>query len=165
MVESYVTAWVFHARLLHSFREHDNFWYQIFSQGSVATYMQGVLGSSIITLLQIFWRICQWKILKIGQGLTDRITAMSLVSQFFGDTAYVTAGPRGIVVELQAVKVNRKEIPNKAKKHSDTAKTRQLLQTSLKRLNVHSGGFRSVKCIVFANSQRPTTSVAPTRST
>jgi len=38
MVESYMTVGVFHARLFPSFREHGNFWYQIFSQGSVATY-------------------------------------------------------------------------------------------------------------------------------
>ena len=33
-----MTVWVFFSRLFHSFREHSNFWYQIFSQGSVATY-------------------------------------------------------------------------------------------------------------------------------
>ena len=36
MVESNLT--VFHARLFHSFREHGNFWYQVFSLGCVATY-------------------------------------------------------------------------------------------------------------------------------
>jgi len=46
-----MTVWVFDARLLHSFRDHGNFWYQIFSQGSVPTYARF---GGIFTLLQNF---------------------------------------------------------------------------------------------------------------
>jgi len=44
---------VFHARLFHSYREHDDFWNQIFHK-VVWQHVQGVLVSLLITLLQIF---------------------------------------------------------------------------------------------------------------
>ena len=40
--------------LFHSFREHDNFWYQIFSQGSVETYARcgGIFSNHFIANFQ-----------------------------------------------------------------------------------------------------------------
>jgi len=68
-----MTARVFHARLFHTFRENGNFWYQICSQGSVATYehMQGVMGDFNDHVIANFLANLSVKKIKIGWGLSE----------------------------------------------------------------------------------------------
>ena len=54
MVEFYVTVWVFHAKVFHSFRERGNFWYRPtkYFHKVVWQPMQGVVGSLVITIVK-----------------------------------------------------------------------------------------------------------------
>jgi len=52
MIESYMTVWIFHARLFHSFCEYGNYWYHVFLQGSMATY------KLLTELLWWVWCLC-----------------------------------------------------------------------------------------------------------
>jgi len=70
MVESYVAVWFLNAWMFQSFLEHDNFWYQIFSQGSVATYARcgGIFNNHFIANFQ---ENPQWEKLKIGSDFRE----------------------------------------------------------------------------------------------
>ena len=74
-----MTVRVFHARLFHSFREHGNF-FQIFSQGSMATYARygGIFNNHFIANFLQNLLVITFK----SRLQFDRITAMSLVSPF-----------------------------------------------------------------------------------
>jgi len=77
-----MTVWVFHARLFHSFREHGNFLYQIFSQGRVAIYDRG---GGIYNNVFIANFLENLPVKKIKNRLRfDRVSAKRLVSSFLG---------------------------------------------------------------------------------
>jgi len=82
-----MTVWVFRARLFHSFHEHGNFWYQILSQGSVATYARcgGIFNNNFIANFL--------ENLSVKKNFKNRlrfnwVTATSLESPFYRDKAY-----------------------------------------------------------------------------
>ena len=80
-----MAVWVLHGSLLHSVLERGDFLNAYISQGSVAMHLI-VVGSLIIILLEIYWRIYLsvkefWKWLRF-----DGVTVTSLVSSFFGTT-------------------------------------------------------------------------------
>jgi len=74
-----MTVSVFHARLFHSFREHDNLWYQIFSHGtcSVAIYAScgGICNNHFIANSLENLSVQKFQ----NQLRIDRVTALSLV--------------------------------------------------------------------------------------
>jgi len=88
-----MTAWVFHARLFHSFLEHGNFWYRIFSQGSVGTYARygGIFSNHFVANLpeNLLWK-----------NFTNWLRFDKSYCHEFGVSLYMGHGVLSICVEI-----------------------------------------------------------------
>jgi len=98
-----MTVWVPRVILFHSFRERGNFWYQIFSEGSVSTYVKCGRIFKNHFLANFLENLPNKKTFK-NRLRVDRVTAASFVSPFLlGHGVYPSAENLIFIISHYAV--------------------------------------------------------------